>query len=565
MFHRWLLLIFLPVVLLFSSCNADVDLQHISGQVNLHPDLIIPIGSAEVTLGDILKNYVSKGSFQVDSNGVDISYVSNDSLHYDFGKIDILGNAKTLNAEISFPNMLIPYTIPSYTALPTVESDDTLDLGINGSNKIRRIDSIHVDSAKFYLNIDTKNLTFLRPQDVTITVTFPDNRVVFANGQKSLTIVPTSFGVPIPIDLLNFLINTSGNLEGIPIHIRVDAKTGQFPVLLMNTSKIDFSLQLAQLKFNVAYGNFESMANISTKLNRKLDFSGWFPDAVLNFINPQIFIHATSNIGAYLNFNVDYLKTYSSTQAGDTVYAWFNNHTTNSFVIPMTTRPKTPGTWINQNFRTFNDVWGETNQLFGSVIKNDSLALKLSVSINHGLTQSDPLPEFLTPDAGIRVYMKTVIPFYLDKGSYYNFKDSIANISVPISTALDNNLKSYTDTVSLVLNIKNGLPIQTDFSYKLLDANGKELLAGLKKNYIIQSGIVDGDGIVQPGKESNQLLIIQIPNSAVSELKNAHSLVYTIGVAGMNLNSKIHFTVKNTMKVTVGLFINGKVSTRIGK
>jgi len=153
----------------------------------------------------------------------------------------------------------------------------------------------------------------------------------------------------------------------------------------------------------------------------------------------------------------------------------------------------------------------------------------------------------------------------LDKGSYYNFKDSIANISIPISSALDDNLKSYTDTVSLVLNIKNGLPVQTDFSYKLLDANGNELLAGLKKNYIIQSGTVDADGIVQPGNESNQMLIIQVPNNNVSELKQAYSLVYTIGVAGKDMNSKIHFTAKNTMKVAVGLFINGKVSIRIGK
>jgi len=56
MFQRCLLLIILPFVLLFSSCNADVDLQNISDQVNLHPELIIPIGSAEVTLGDIFKN-----------------------------------------------------------------------------------------------------------------------------------------------------------------------------------------------------------------------------------------------------------------------------------------------------------------------------------------------------------------------------------------------------------------------------------------------------------------------------------------------------------------------------
>jgi len=215
--------------------------------------------------------------------------------------------------------MPIPIIIPANTALPTAESDDTLNLGINGSNKIRRIDSLHVDSARFYLNINTTNLAYLRPQDIKIIITFPDNRVVLANGQTSLAIFPTSFGVPIQIDLNNFLINTSGNLEGIPMHIRVDADTDQLPVVLMNTSKIDFSLKLSQLKFNVAYGNFESIAKVSSVLDKFFDISEWFHNAALNFINPQIFINATSNIGAYLNFNVDYLKTYSSTQAGDTV------------------------------------------------------------------------------------------------------------------------------------------------------------------------------------------------------------------------------------------------------
>jgi len=103
------------------------------------------------------------------------------------------------------------------------------------------------------------------------------------------------------------------------MHIRVDADTDQLPVVLMNTSKIDFSLKLSQLKFNVAYGNFESIAKVSSVLDKFFDISEWFHNAALNFINPQIFINATSNIGAYLNFNVDYLKTYSSTQAGDTV------------------------------------------------------------------------------------------------------------------------------------------------------------------------------------------------------------------------------------------------------
>ena len=47
-----------PVLIIFSilfvSCEADINLQNISDEISLHPDLIFPVGRASVNLGQII-------------------------------------------------------------------------------------------------------------------------------------------------------------------------------------------------------------------------------------------------------------------------------------------------------------------------------------------------------------------------------------------------------------------------------------------------------------------------------------------------------------------------------
>ena len=60
--------------LVFYSCDADIDIHNISGEVNLRPDLVVPIGGANVTLGDIISNYMTSGNFEISSDGKEINF-----------------------------------------------------------------------------------------------------------------------------------------------------------------------------------------------------------------------------------------------------------------------------------------------------------------------------------------------------------------------------------------------------------------------------------------------------------------------------------------------------------
>ena len=552
----------------FYSCDADIDIHNISGEVSLRPDLVVPLGGASVTLGDIISNYMTNGNFEIGSDGMEINFLNVDSSEFNFRDLNLLNNISE-HSKIFHPSNFGSSYIQSHQSIPTVYSNDTLQLGINHNQNQNsdQIDSIKISSAKLNVTLDvSSDLANIDPSLCKITVTFPGNSIRFLDGSSNqLSVIPVAFGQANTLILNNFMVNTSGNSSGIPILITIESKAGDLPLILTQNSTISCKLGFSELNYAVAYGNFEPNVDASNVLHRNIDLDDLFPNGSLKFVNPQMKISAQSNIGSYLNFKVDYIKAYASNKQNAAVYAWFDNHTTNSTTVQINKKPKAPGLWVDAEMRTMDKSWGETNQLFEDEEVADSLEYKFSASVNQELTKSDPTPNFITPDSKIKVKIVTTIPFYLNQGSYYDFKDTIQNIFDVVANTLDKYPKNSIDTVSLVLNIENGLPFKTHLIIKLLDSSGNELLSSFVKDFTVNAGTVDGDGLVQPGKESNQLLQIKVTNDQLSELRKAEKIAYTVRVEGESINSKIHFTKASTFNLKVGLFVNGKISANIGK
>ena len=474
-------------------------------------------------------------------------------------------NNITEHSKIFYPSNFGSSYIQPHQSIPTVYSNDTLKLGINNNQNSDRIDSIKISSAKLNVTLNvSSDLANIDPSRCKITVTFPKNSIRFLDGSSNqLSVMPVAFGQANSLILNNFTINTSSNSSDIPILITIESKAGDLPLTLTQNSTISCKLGFTELNYAVAYGNFEPNVDASNIIQRNIDLDDLFPNGSLKFINPQMNISTESNIGSYLNFKVDYIKAYASNKRSTAVYAWFENHTTNSTTVQIQSKPKAPGLWVDAEMRTMDKSWGETNQLFEDQEVADSLEYKFSASVNKERTKNDPTPNFITPDSKIKVKIVTKIPFYLNKGSYYDFKDTIQNVFDVVANTLDKFPKNSIDTVSLVLNIKNGLPFKTHLIIKLLDYSGNELLSSCVKDFTINAGIVDGDGLVQVGKESNQLLQIKVTNDQLSELRKAEKIAYTVRVEGESINSKIHFTKASTFNLKVGLFVNGKISATI--
>lgn len=545
--------------LLFDSCEADINLSNISNEISLHPDLIVPIGGASFTLGDLISSYNTQGAIAYGANN-EIDYINLDTIVFKFRNLDFVKNSVGVNKSLYFP-LISNTSFPSGTQLPSLLTDGFLNLGL--ATNADRIDSIVINSATLSIQIDVSNdLKQLQPSDLTISLIFPDGKVKKINGSNMTTLfTPNSFGSTKDVVLTNFVMNTSGNQSGIPIQIKIDANTGSNSFSLNSGSNVSCSLTLKSLDYKIAYGFFAPSVRATSILKQNINLDKNLPKGLYLFDNPHIDITTVSNIGAFLNFKVYYLKAYQSyNQASSTIKASFDGKDSTSFQFNR--KPKLPGDTVQLKLKTLDKTWGGVDKFFNTTLRPDILEYNFGASIDTVLTKTSNTPGFITPDGNITVYLKSTLPINFDKGSYFSYNDSIKNIFAPLASALDQ--YSVINETALVFNITNGLPVKTTLTLKIVDANGLEIPTNFEKTYIIPSGTVDASGIVQAGKEYKQVLTISVSKDQLASLRNASKILYNIRVEGSSIDSKIQFTKNNSFDIRAGVFVNGDVNVKLG-
>jgi hypothetical protein len=356
----------------------------------------------------------------------------------------------------------------------------------------------------------------------------------------------------------------------------VSVTMGQFLSKNINNTSIDFSDPIeinyirndsAYLSFNglnftdtIIYGNLNPNITASGEYTQTWNFNKYFPGSLLKLSNPKVDVTLTSNIGTYLNFRIDSIEAFVSDNASITpTYAWFNNHSTNTVTDQFDSKPKIPGTWVTKKLRTFDRNWGEINNIFANSNQYDRVRYKFSAWVNQTMVQNDPSPGFITKSQTIKVNIKTTVPFHLDKGSYIHYADTIPGFSNQLSSAFNINNNITIDTAIIVLKIKNGLPVNTQLSLNFVDSIGQHIQTNLTQNFLITSGQVDANGIVQNGKESDQIVLIPVPKSQLAVLEKVKSVVFDFLITGENIDSNIYFTKSNTLNIDAGLYLKSSL------
>jgi len=356
---------------------------------------------------------------------------------------------------------------------------------------------------------------------------------------------------------------------------------GQFLFHNTNNPDIDFSdsTELSYIQYdsteisfsnlnlptNVVYGNLDPNLKAGGTYKQSLNFNKYFPTGILHFSNPTVDINLLSNIGTYLSFQIDYIKAYNSSDTTIATYGWFNNHTTNILSDQFDSKPKVPGAWVTKSLPTLDKGNGETNNIFDTENKYNQVQYKFSVWINQSLVDKDVTPSFITSDQKVKVRMTTRIPFQFDAGSYYEYFDTIPNAFNQIASALSTYANNSIDTAQIVMNIKNGLPVNTQLSLSFLDSLGAKVNTDFKEIYTIDSGTVDTNGIVRTGNEHKEVLLFSITKSQLAILKKAKKMAYSVRFDGQNIGDNIHFIKSNTFDLNVGLFVKGDLSGNLSK
>jgi len=567
MHFRFLFFVLISFSILFVSCEADINLQNISDEVSLHPDLIFPIGGASVNLGQIITHNDSLGRFEIGEDA-EINYVSFDSSEFKIPKIDILRNSLELKTDF-YPSPYNVTNLPPFTNLTALKSVDSVRLGTNLNLNGDRIDSVRVNSATLNVIINiSSDLVSIQPSGMKFTLVFPDGKIRMLDGRSaSISFTPLSFGTVQNIVISNFMMSTAGARNGIPVEININTKSGNMPLLLTPGSVITSKISFSQLDYSVVFGNFKSGFKLPNSLLQNIDFDKDLPNGLLKFANPQVCISATSNVGSYLNFKIEEIKAFVSTnKAIKPVFADFNGKISTN--VEFNRKPIIPGDTINYKLKTIDKDWGGTNQLFENESQEnlipDMLQYNFSATTDFDLNNQSKSPCFITSDAGIKVKIKTIIPLNFTRGSYYEFQDSLPNVFSLISGALAQFSYNSITSATFIMNIINGLPVKTSFSFSLIDSVGNILPTIFEKTYLIEAGKTDANGVVLPGKETKQMVQVVLNKDQLVILRKARILVYKVRVEGNTIDSNIHFTKTNTIDLKAGLFIKGDVNTSLG-
>ena len=525
----------------FSSCK-EIDLTGISNEITIDESLVVPIGQGSASIGDVLAQFVNKDNLVV--IGDTVNYISNYTYDYTFKPINILDYAVPRNIAI---NGFVPATIPANQPVPMpVPNNFIVDLGLDPASTTKRVDSTYVNSTSIGITVTTSNITLtngapISPSDLKVTLGFPK----MVNGLDRSPVgwvIPYAFGTQYPLNLANVIIDTHGQ-TGVPVTVSLTSGSRQIKVDA--SSAINIDIRFKGLDFKVSYGLFQPSTIQSSSIKIALDVLKTLPTG-LQFANPKALINLESNVGTWLDFNIDYVKAYNKKKT-IVKNASFNGIPSTSEIIKR--KPASPGQFMNWDLRTLDKNYGTTNQLFETNDVLDTLEYKFSLKAN----STSQTPDFVVPNMAMKAKVKIQIPMYFEKGSTYNYTDTIE---------YDNSKIDYVEQGVLVLKITSGLPAGAKLTMKLLDANKKLINTTLSDNtYEIKSAVVGANGIATSDVVTN--LNIDLTSAQVNDIKTAKYFIYNVVLSGQDPLSELQFTSKDILSVKLGVFVKVNKTTNL--
>jgi hypothetical protein len=518
----------------------DVDLSDISGNLKMDQSLVVPIGQANITLEDILNQFDSIKYIGEDANQFFLQY--SDSMFFNFRDVSLLGSTNPVEETIN----LFPMIVPPFTSMPTIELNKNLDVGFNTNPQIQRFDIVKANSAKLNIEVIKENID-IDPANVKITLVFPSTNLVFEAGGSSISYTPQSFGNAVDFTVPAFTSYTYNNVNEIPVAIKLDVKSGASPVVVSGTSSLTIKLKFSSVDFKIAYGRFSPSKN-DESLEESIDlgdFTSSLPKGLFKLSDPSIKLTATNSFGVKIGVNIEHLKAYRKDEPDyEPIFAKFENDS-HSTVLSVDA-PSEYGEEIKTVY-TFDKNFGKIDQLFDNEVLPNMLNGKFKFS-NIGAEEKI---DFIFPNAKIKVDYAIKVPMNLKAGSYLELKDTIHNLE------LDSLLKDdYIEKATLVFKISNGFPIGANFTFKLLGETGNEIISTIKKEYTIDAGPVDNNGVVVKNQIASQLLLVEVAKSQLADLRNTKKIAFVVVISGKE-GKPISFEKSNSLGVKLGIHVKG--------
>lgn len=528
-----------------SSCVSDADLTGLKDNLQLDQSLVIPVGSADLTIQDILNQMDTADVVGTDGTQVNVSYT--DSTTVSMKDVNVVGNTNLIQQNVS------PWTTPLTQPIPggvqfDIPMDDVVSMGVNNTSDNQKVDRVNGNSALISIKLSKQDLN-INPSDVKIYVSFPSSYLTFNNQSSEIVHQPTMFDVGENLEIPPFvlILNQNNTYETeLPIHIRLVGQTsGITPA--GSSPEISVEVKLLSIDYESAFGHFIPVIDGEDEVKTidLSDFVSSIPDGVFKLAEPQIKFDITNKVGIMMGFNLEYLKAYRMNQSGTDIYALFDNDAyTSSTTVPAAS---TIGDTRTTTYTLDKDN-GQIDRFFDNYPLSDMLEYKFHVT-NERLTDYG-YTDFFTPNSRLEIKYSAILPLKFKSGSYYELSDTIKNVDLD---SLFN--QKYIGKAIVVMKVTNGLPVGGTLKPVFLDENDQEIQSSFQlMDSVINAAPVDSEGKVITANVVSQTIQIELTKEQMQELRATRSIAYKMKVEGED-GAPIDFETTNTLNVKVGLYL----------
>jgi hypothetical protein len=530
-----------------TSC-VDIDLTNVSKDVQINESLVVPVGAATLSVGDLVKMLNLQGQVAPDADT--LNFIKEFDEDYLFADFNLLANASEKDLSLPFPTAVVE----ANTSLSIPGGNQfQIEMGLDPNSTSNRADSAAISLMNVGVNVLAADIaradnTPVTPSDLKFTLVFPKMHYTGNYSQISKDFTPYQFGQFSPLELTNFVVNTVG-MTGLPFEVLF--KTGSNSLRFGANARIDLKFKINNMTYTVIYGKFNPQVLGSTSKTIPLDVLNDIPLGI-RFANPKLSIRLHSNFGSYMIFNILSIKAFNKDQS-IVKTAMFGGSQTAVEVVDV--KPDIPGSFVDKTLRTLDKNYGSTDILLDPDLHLDTLQYKFSLLTDDALNSTSNTPGFIIPGMKITTKYLIEIPFYLKAGSYYSISDTIPNLTLPLDVI---------NEATLVLNITNSLPLKLTYQMKFMDASNTLINTAFNDiTYTIKSADVNPTtGLVK--NEINTPLNITLSKTDAASLKNAKKMIFSLSFAGGTNNVPIQVTSNNFIKVKLGAFVKGKLSNTLG-
>lgn len=383
----------------------------------------------------------------------------------------------------------------------------------------------------------TLNIKTVNSSKVTGTINLTLNEIK-KNGLPVKASIPLN-GTTTTIDLTGAELNFASDLvvpyNRIPYtySIQINSSAGYVNYAASDAIKLDVTLLSLDFKsihgdfgkrlITIAPGNFDLNVEMLDKI------SGNF-----KLVNPKMEMILRNSIGVPASVSVDFTASNSS---GKT--AALNPPV---FDIPVPAN-------ITSGIATKSVVFDKLNSKivdFIALPPTGKISYSGKVEFNKLTPVTSLKPNFLDLDATFAIDLKMDLPMELQ----------VNNLSFKDTTGISGGDFEQVESAELILNAKNGIPLDVDLQLFFVDTISKKQYGTSKKTKILSAAQVGADNKITPVQASQTF---SLDKSEMENLRKANGIVFTGTVSSPSAGTGVA-TILSDSKIELNVVIKSKIN-----